>query len=81
VKCLVKFPLAILVLAAGIAVFSPLLSAQTFYGSIIGTITDTSGAVIPGATVTITNLGTSEKKTMESDTQGNYRVLNLIPGA
>jgi hypothetical protein len=81
VKCLVKSPLAILLLAAGIAVFSPLLSAQTFYGSIIGTITDNSGAVIPGATVTITNLGTSEKKTMESDTQGNYRVLNLIPGA
>ncbi|MCX6632056.1 MAG: carboxypeptidase-like regulatory domain-containing protein, partial [Candidatus Solibacter sp.] len=32
--------------------------AQTFYGSILGTVTDASGAVVPGATVSLTNSGT-----------------------
>ena len=32
--------------------------AQTFRGTILGTVTDSSGAAVPGATVTIKNLGT-----------------------
>ena len=36
-------------------------SAQALYGSIVGTVTDESGALVPGATVTATNTGTGLK--------------------
>src|SRR5947208_15951301 len=35
--------------------------AQTTFGTVVGTVTDASGAVIPAAQVTLTNLGTTEK--------------------
>jgi hypothetical protein len=54
--------------------------AQTTYGSILGTITDTSGGVIAGAAVSVTNIGTSERKQVTSDASGNYRFLQLPPG-
>ena len=56
------------------------LHAQTVYGSMAGTIIDPSGGAIPGASVTITNLGTSEKRSMVSDATGGYRFVNLTPG-
>ena len=52
------------------------LHAQTVYGSITGTVTDSSGAVVPGAAVTITNLGTSESRTDKADASGNYRFVS-----
>jgi hypothetical protein len=55
-------------------------AAQATYGSIIGTVTDASGAVIPNAAVTLTNTGTSERRTGASDGFGNYQFVNLIPG-
>jgi len=64
----------------GITLLAGIVCAQTFFGSIVGTATDTSGASVPGATVTLTNTGTGENKTMETDAAGNYRFVNLIPG-
>jgi len=55
------------------------LQAQTTNGSIVGAVTDASGAVVPGATVSVTNLGTSETKTVKSDASGNFSVTNLLP--
>jgi hypothetical protein len=63
-----------------ILLFAAVLPAQTFYGSILGTITDSSGGVIPGANITLTNIGTSENRTMVSDNNGAYRFVNLVPG-
>jgi protocatechuate 3,4-dioxygenase beta subunit len=57
------------------------VSAQTVYGSIVGTVTDASGAAIPGANVTLTNLGTNEPKSALSDNNGNYTFVNLLPGS
>jgi hypothetical protein len=54
--------------------------AQTFFGSIVGTVTDATGAVLPQSSLTLMNLGTSERKTTESDPAGNYQFLNLVPG-
>ena len=45
-----------------IALIAAQLSAQTFYGSIVGTVTDPSGSSVPGATVTLTNAGTAERR-------------------
>ena len=56
------------------------LLGQTFFGSIVGTLTDASGSSVPGAVVTLTNTGTSERRTAESDSLGNYQFVNLVPG-
>ena len=53
---------------------------QTVYGSITGTVLDATGAAIPGASVTLTNLETSEKRTMDAEASGSYTFVNLVPG-
>ncbi|HXC42006.1 MAG TPA: carboxypeptidase-like regulatory domain-containing protein, partial [Candidatus Dormibacteraeota bacterium] len=56
------------------------LYSQSTYGSIAGSVTDTSGASITDATVTLTNLGTQEKRTQSSGADGLYTFVNLFPG-
>ena len=55
-------------------------NAQVLYGSIIGTITDQSGAVIPGATVKIINVGTQQTREAQTDEGGRYSLINVLPG-
>src|SRR5437667_9004346 len=55
------------------------LSAQTF-GEITGVVTDTSGGVIVGATVTVTNPATSLTRTATTNNAGNYSFPALLPG-
>ena len=54
--------------------------AQATTGSISGTITDESAAVLPGVTLLVTNVDTGVQRTQVSDENGRYRVLNLNPG-
>jgi hypothetical protein len=49
-------------------------------GAIAGRILDSSGAVVPSATVTITNKATGVAITTSVDSDGEYQVLTLIPG-
>ncbi len=56
------------------------LAAQTFRGSIQGTITDTTGGALPGTTVTVTNPATKLSRTVVTDTEGNYFVPELPLG-
>jgi hypothetical protein len=44
-----------------------------------GTITDASGAVVPGATVTLTQVSTNQARTVASTTDGNYLIPALPP--
>jgi hypothetical protein len=53
-------------------------SAQDVFGRISGTVTDPSGAVVPKATVTITNEATKVKRSIETDETGFYVAPNLI---
>src|SRR5580693_8650791 len=55
-------------------------AAQAFYGSIVGRVSDKTGAVVTGAAVTITNLSTTEKHTITTDGSGSYRFVNLLSG-
>jgi hypothetical protein len=54
--------------------------AQTITGTISGDVTDASGAVVAGATVTVESLGTSEKRTATSTSSGSFRVPDLAIG-
>jgi hypothetical protein len=56
------------------------VQGQSTYGSITGTVTDPSGAAIADARVTLTNLGTTEKRTQPTGADGLYSFVNLIPG-
>ena len=55
------------------------LKAQSLYGSVVGTVTDASGAIVPGAAVTLINIGTNEKRTAQTDAAGDYRFVDLLP--
>jgi len=55
-------------------------SAQTITGSIYGTVTDPTGAVLPGAAITVTNIGTNEVHTTKSNGTGAYVFSLLNPG-
>ncbi len=48
------------------------LGAQTTAGSIVGTVTDPSGAIIAGAAITITNMGTNIAVKTTTDSSGEY---------
>lgn len=55
-------------------------AGQSFYGSVVGSVTDQTGAVIGGAKVDVVNLGTSERRSTSTDDNGNYQLVNLVPG-
>lgn len=55
-------------------------AAQMTRGAVSGTVRDATGAVVPGATVTVTSVDTNQAKTTVSDAQGFYRVAALEPG-
>src|SRR5690242_8452763 len=54
--------------------------SQDTRGSIVGRITDASGAVVPGATIVVTNPATAAKSTVTTNPDGIYRVPLLQPG-
>jgi hypothetical protein len=56
------------------------LPAQSTYGSILGTVHDASGALVPGAQVTLVNTGTSASRTAVSDAAGDYAFKNIDVG-
>jgi hypothetical protein len=56
------------------------LIAQTFRGTILGTVTDPQGAVIPGAKVTVHNINTGLERTTQTSADGSYSVPELPIG-
>jgi hypothetical protein len=71
-----------LVLSVSITLsLSHFVQGQTTYGSVVGLVSDPSGAAVVGATVTLTNVGTSHKTTQPSGSDGRFQFVNLVPGA
>jgi hypothetical protein len=64
----------------GLAAVATLLFAQGNTGSIVGTVTDSSGAAIPSVEVTIVNTATGVSTPAKSDNFGSFSVRYLIPG-
>jgi len=56
------------------------LSAQTFRGAILGTVTDAQGAVVGGAKVTVKNLGTGLERSTDTGANGGYALPELPIG-
>ena len=67
--------LAFLVLGIFVSV-----AAHAQVGDLSGTVKDSTGAAIPGATVTITNVATGEVHPMKTGDHGEYRAVNLVLG-
>src|ERR1017187_8952920 len=63
-------------LGLGLAIFA---HAQTNRGAITGTVTDPSGAVVPGAQVVVTTVGTNEAHRASTSSGGDYTVPDLEP--
>jgi hypothetical protein len=57
------------------------VGAQEFRATIRGQVLDSSGGVLPGATVTVTNVDTNEIATATTNVEGNYTIPFLRPGA
>lgn len=55
-------------------------SAQVLYGSITGTVSDSSGAVVPNVPVSITDQQTAEVRTANTNEAGTYVLLDVLPG-
>ncbi|CAN5420339.1 TonB-dependent receptor [soil metagenome] len=68
-------------IALSIIVCAGTLSAQsTVTGAINGSVTDPQGGVIANASVTVTNIGTNNKISITTSSDGGYRASNLAPG-
>src|SRR6202521_5386922 len=70
----------IAVLAVSLVILLPFSFAQKTTGDIDGTVTDQSGAVLPGCALTLTNQATGAVRNTTSNAQGNFSFLNLEVG-
>src|SRR3984957_16696067 len=74
------------VLIAGLAILLatllcvPSAFADNLYGSILGVVTDASGAVLPNVQVKITNVNTGVVKQITTGSDGGFQFLDLQPG-
>lgn len=70
---------------AGLAILCflapPPVSAQAVSGTILGTVKDSTGALVPGATVTLLNTRTGFSRTVVTDTKGEYAAPSIPTGA
>ena len=57
-----------------------LLPAQEYRATLLGVVTDPSGAAVPGAAVTATNIETGVKTATQGQSDGNYLIPYLLPG-
>ena len=74
-----KFGLTIAFVALSLPGLS-VLNAQSTQSSILGTVTDPSGTLVPEAAVTVINEGTNAARTIKTDNGGGYRVAGLEAG-
>jgi hypothetical protein len=76
-----KIPLSVwFIAAAACAWLLPAAHAQTFGASLLGNVTDASGAAVPEATIVAINTATNVKTETRSDGTGRYVITPLQPG-
>lgn len=70
----------ILAISCIITSFALIATAQSFRGTLVGRVTDPAGADVPNATITVTNVGTNQTRTVTTNDSGEYTVVQLQPG-
>ena len=76
----VLFNVLLVLFSAGVAPFAARLHAQAISGDLVGRVSDASGAIVPGVSVTATNTATGVKASGLTSAGGEYRISNLLPG-
>jgi hypothetical protein len=74
-----EFALLSLLFAAVVASITP-AQAQVLYGSMVGTVEDSTGATVPSATVTITSKESGQTRTATTNESGGYSIGNVLAG-
>src|SRR5665213_2513397 len=74
------FCATILLFVASLFLLTATLSAQLPTGTFLGVVKDSSGAVVPGATVTVQSVETNQARNAITDSSGAYRVPALLVG-
>jgi hypothetical protein len=78
---IVRLTRALLAAIILVACFAARAAAQYTTGAISGVVEDPSGATVPGATITLKNLGTNETVIVTSSADGGYSFAALLPAA
>jgi len=76
-----RLVLAIVVAAAMMLVSAPRTFAQTVTGTIVGTVLDSQGAVVPGATISARNRDTGLERSSTSESAGEFTIASVPAGA
>src|ERR1700761_210208 len=80
-KKMLRLSISAFVLFLGLTMWiSNPAQAQVLYGSMVGTVTDSSGAAVPGATVLITSIETGQSRNATTDSGGVYTISTLEAG-
>src|SRR5437660_4115744 len=76
-----RIRVAFLLASAAALITAGSARAQVLYGSLVGMVHDSTGAVVPGGAVTVVNTGTAQSLSVTTDSTGSYSFPNLLPGA
>src|SRR5260370_203897 len=76
----IRFLFTILVLTVVFTASTQPAAAQVLYGSIVGTVQDPTGAVVPSAKITLTSKATGVTREAATDEGGRYSMANVLPG-
>jgi len=71
----------VLTVTVFVALFATMAIAQSDRGALAGTITDSTGAVVPNATITVTGVDTGTVYNAVSSSSGDYRIQDMVLGA
>jgi len=74
-----SFPVTLVLSAVFCTAGISTASAQAVYGSLVGTVTDGTGAAVPNATVTVTDIAKGTSMTVTTNGNGQYTAQHLIP--
>ena len=77
----VQILMGIILALGGLFENAPISPAQTVTGTILGTVRDPQGAVIPNASVSAKNLETGAERTAMADSEGGFNIVSIPAGA